>query len=121
MYSTAIAPPADGQSGQAALLLLALTGVLLGGALVLFAFGQALGARGGHQRAVDLAAVAAARAMRDVYPRLFEPELLEDGVPNPLHLELSAYLALARRAALRTAAANGVSAEGVTVSFPGGS
>jgi hypothetical protein len=101
--------------------MLALIGVLLGGGLVLFAFGQALGARGRHQRAVDLAAVAAARAMRDVYPRLFEPELLEHGVPNPLHLELSAYLALARRAAFRTAAANGVAAEGVTVSFPGGS
>jgi hypothetical protein len=109
------------QSGQAALLLLGVVGVLLAGVLVLFAFGQALGWKGHHQRAVDLAAVAAARAMRDVYPRLFEPELLEDGVPNPMHLELPEYLALARRAALRTAAGNGVRAERVAVSFPDGS
>src|SRR5262245_12175025 len=110
----------DRHSGQATLLLLALVGILLASTLVLFAFGQALGAKGRHQRAVDLAAVAAARAMRDVYSRLFEPALLEDAVPNPLHLELDEYLALARRAALRTAVANGVSAEGVTVSFPAG-
>jgi hypothetical protein len=113
-------PVSSRQSGQAALLLLGVVGALLMGAVVLFAFGQALGARGRHQRAVDLAAVAAARAMRDVYPRLFEPELLEHGVPNPLHLELSAYLALARRAALRTAGANGVAPRRVTVSFPEG-
>jgi Putative Flp pilus-assembly TadE/G-like len=108
----------DGRSGQVTLLMLALVGVLLVASLVLFAFGKALGARGRHQRAADLAAVAAARAMRDVYPRLFEPELLEDGVPNPRHLELAEYLAMARRAGLRTVAANGVPPRRVTVSFP---
>ena len=109
------------QSGQAVLLLLGVIGALLVGGLVLFAFGQALGAKGRHQRAVDLAAVAAARAMHDVYPRLFEPALLEDGVADPMHLELSEYLALARRAALRTADANGLEPRRVTVDFPDGS
>jgi hypothetical protein len=47
--------------------------LLLGGVVVFFAFGQALGSKGRHQRAVDLAAVSGAQVMRDLYPRLFEP------------------------------------------------
>ena len=42
--------------GQASLMMLAVVGSLLLGALVLFAFGNALGAKGRHQRAADLAA-----------------------------------------------------------------
>jgi len=53
---------------------------------VLFGFGQALGAKGRHQRAADLAAVSAATKMRDDYPRLFEPVVLANGLPNPRHL-----------------------------------
>jgi hypothetical protein len=53
--------------------MLAVVGALLVGTLVLFAFGNALGAKGHHQRAADLAAVSAAQVMRDLYPRLFEP------------------------------------------------
>jgi Putative Flp pilus-assembly TadE/G-like len=55
----------NGEAGQAALLLLGVLAALLAGAVVLFAFGQALGARGKHQRAADLAAVSAAQVMRD--------------------------------------------------------
>ena len=96
------------EDGQTLLLLLAAVAVLAFGALALGAFGQALGAKGRHQRAADLAAVSAAAAMRDAYPRLFEPAELAPGVPNPRHLTRAAYLELARRAAVRAARRNGV-------------
>jgi hypothetical protein len=106
------------QSGQATLLLLGALAVLLAGTLVLFGFGQALGTRGKHQRAADLAAVSAAQVMRRHYPRLFEPAFLEHGVPNARHLSNAAYLALARAAARRGARSNGVPPAQVTVAFP---
>ncbi len=68
--------------------------LLLGLAVVLFAFGQALGSKGRHQRAADLAAVSAGQVMRELYPRLFEPPVLANGLPNPRHLPLPVYLAL---------------------------
>src|SRR5829696_1448174 len=71
------------ERGQAALLLLGAMAALLVGALFLGAWGMALGARGKHQRAADLAAVSAARAMADAYPRLFEPPVLPDRAPPP--------------------------------------
>jgi hypothetical protein len=43
------------EAGQASLLLLAVVTLLLGLAVVFFAFGSALGSRGRHQRAADLA------------------------------------------------------------------
>ncbi len=72
-----------GQRGQASLTMLAAVGALLAGAVLLFAFGNALGAKGRQQRAVDLAAVSAAQVMRDLYPRLFEPPFLRPGRPQP--------------------------------------
>jgi Putative Flp pilus-assembly TadE/G-like len=84
------------ESGQAALLLLGVLAAILAGTLVLFGFGQALGTRGKHQRAADLAAVSAAQVMRDNYPRLFEPAFLRAGAPNPRHLSTAAYLAPTR-------------------------
>jgi Putative Flp pilus-assembly TadE/G-like len=86
---TAIAP----ERGQALVLVLGLLGALLLGPLVLAAFGEALGAKGRHQRAADLAAISAARAMRDLYARLFEPPYLDSGAPNPRHLSTGAYSA----------------------------
>jgi hypothetical protein len=80
----------QGEAGQAALLLLGLAAALLVGVLVLFAFGQALGAKGKHQRAADLAAVSAGQVMGRLYPRLFEPASLPDGAPNPRHLSTAA-------------------------------
>jgi hypothetical protein len=109
-----------GDSGQASLLLLGVATLLLGLAVVLFAFGSALGSKGRHQRAADLAAVSAGQVMRDLYPRLFEPPVLANGLPNPRHLPLPVYLALVRRAAVRGARRNGVDVSGADVSFPGG-
>jgi Transglycosylase SLT domain/D-alanyl-D-alanine carboxypeptidase len=107
------------ERGQASLLLLGVMAALLAGTLILFGFGQALGARGKHQRAADLAAVSAAQVMRRHYPRLFEPAVLAGGVPNPRHLSNSAFLALARDAALRGARRNGAATARVVVTFPG--
>ena len=108
------------EAGQASLLMLGAATLLLGLAVVFFAFGSALGSKGKHQRAADLAAVSAGQVMRDLYPRLFEPPLLENGLPNPRHLPLPVYLALTRRAAVRGARRNGVEVSGADVSFPNG-
>jgi hypothetical protein len=112
-------PVLRAERGQASILLLGIAFVALAGVVTLGAFGQALGAKGGHQRAADLAAVSAARAMRDAYPRLFEPAWLRPGVPNPRHLERGEYLAIARAAAVRTGAGNGVRVEPRDVRFDG--
>jgi hypothetical protein len=111
--------PSAGERGQAAILLLGVAAVAIAGALILAALGQALGSRGRYQRVADLAAVSAARAMRDAYPRLFEPATLDGGETNPRHLEKVEYLALARAAATRAAAANG-GAAAAAVTFPDG-
>jgi len=105
------------ERGQATILLLGVAFGVIAGVMLLAAFGQALGAKGRHQRAADLAAVSAASAMRDAYPRLFEPPYLRPGVPNPRHLERSEYLALARTAAVRAGARNGVRVEAGDVRF----
>ena len=91
-----------GERGQASLLMLGMVAALLAGALVLFGFGQALGARSKHQRAADLAAVSGGQVMSRSYQRLFEPAVFENGLSNPRHLS---YLALARAAARRAPAA----------------
>jgi hypothetical protein len=111
---------APAERGQASILLLGVIAALVLGAVVLGSFGQALGAKGRHQRGADLAAISAAQAMRDAYPRLFEPPTTEPGVPNPRHLERDEYLAIARAAALRGARRNGLAGAGVEVSFPDG-
>ena len=98
--------------------MLGVVALVLLGAVAVFAFGQALGAKGRHQRAADLAAISAAQVMRDLYPRLFEPAFLEPGVPNPRHLSNAAYLARARAAALRGARRNDVRVRPADVSFP---
>jgi hypothetical protein len=101
------------EGGQAALLLIGLLLAACIGAVVLGGIARAIGARGDLQQAADLGALAAARAMHDAYPRVFEPTT-RDGQ----HLERDEYLRLATRAAKRTASRNG--AKDVSVAFPGG-
>src|ERR671916_3354179 len=108
-----------GQSGQAAVLLLGVVAALFVGTLVLAGFGQALGAKGRHQRAADLAAMSAARVMRTAYPRLFEPAFLAPGVLNPRHLPERRYRALGKAAAVRAAQRNGVRLRAEDVTYPG--
>ncbi len=108
------------QRGQALLLMLGVVAAAIAGTLVLVAFGQALGGKSRHQRAADLAAVSAARAMRDDHSRLFEPTTLGDGLPNPRHLSTAQYLERARSVAVRAAARNDVRISSADVDFPGG-
>jgi hypothetical protein len=97
--------------------------VLVGGlvAVVLGALVFGLVARGGGrearaQRAADLGALAAARAMHDAYSRLFEPVFADHEPPGAHHLGKAEYLALGRTAGARVARANG--AGNVRVAFP---
>jgi hypothetical protein len=106
------------EGGQALVLMVGAMAALMVGALILGAFGQALGARGHEQRAADLAAISAARAMRDAYPRLFEPALLRHGIPNPRHLSVAQYLAIGRAAAVDGAKRNGAALDPKRVIFP---
>jgi hypothetical protein len=109
-------PP--GESGQAlpGALGLALAVVIL--ALALVAIGGGATAKGRAQRAVDLAALSAARSMRDDFPRLFVPALHPDGSPNPAHLARDEYLKRARSWAERAARENGLGQAALEVRFP---
>jgi hypothetical protein len=109
-------PGCAGESGQAAMVLLGLLVAVVLGAVVLGGVARGVGVRGELQSAADLSALAAARAMHDAYPRVFEPPVL-DGVANPRHLERTDYLALGEYAARATAARNG--AHDARVAFPG--
>jgi soluble lytic murein transglycosylase-like protein len=102
-------------SGQAGLLLVAALCAVLLGAAVLGLLAGGASAHGRQQRAADLGALAAARVMHDLRPRLFEPPLIE-GLPNPRRLTRAAYLAEAVSHGEAVARANG--AEAVAVTFP---
>jgi hypothetical protein len=93
--------------GQASVLIVGALAALLVGVLVLGTVARGVAQEAAAQRAVDLAALAGARAMHEATPRLFEPPVI-DGRPNPRHLTRDGYLALARSAADRVAGANGV-------------
>ncbi len=112
-------PARDARSepGQALLLVLGILLAVLVGAVVLGGIAAGVLAHGGRQRAADLAALAAAKAMRDAHHRVFAPPVVA-GRANPEHLPRAAYLALGRRIAAATAGRNG--SERVAVSFPGG-
>lgn len=112
------APRGCGRSehGQAAVLLVGILCAVLFGAMVLGLLAGGVGAKGRQQRAADLGALAAARVMHDLYPRLFEPPLLPDGTPNSRRLERAAYLSAARERGEVVARANG--ARSVVVAFP---
>jgi Transglycosylase SLT domain/D-alanyl-D-alanine carboxypeptidase len=106
------------ENGQALLLALGASFALIAAALALVAIAGAVTGKGRAQRAADLAAISAARSMRDDLPRLLASPRLPSGLPNPLHMEKSAYLARARVAAFEVARANGVDAARLQISFP---
>ena len=101
-------------------MLLALGGALalIAAALALVAIAGAVTGKGRAQRAADLAAISAARSMRDDLPALLAPPTLPNGMPNPAHIDKLVYLARARAAALAAGRENGVAADRLTVSFP---
>ena len=106
------------EEGQALLLALGGVFVLLAGALALVAIAAAVTGKGRAQRAADLAAISAARSMRDDLPRLLAPPTLPNGLPNPRHLPKLLYLQRARGAAGEAAEANGVALARLRISFP---
>ncbi len=87
-------------------------------ALILVAIGGAATAKGRLQRSADLAAISAARSMRDDFGRLFLPATLPTGSPNPAHLSRSDYLDRARESAALAAERNDLDAGLIDVSFP---
>jgi Transglycosylase SLT domain/D-alanyl-D-alanine carboxypeptidase len=107
------------QNGQAApiTLFLALAVVVVGALLAML--GSAATGASRFQRAADLAAVSAARSMRDDHHRLFLPPALPSGVPNPAHLSDSEYRQRATAAAFEAATANGAEEVLTAVTFPG--
>lgn len=106
------------ESGQALILALGGSLALLAAALALVAIAGAVTGKGRAQRAADLIAISAVRSMRDDLARLLAPPRLQDGRPNPEHLEKSLYLARARAAALAAARSNGVDPALVQLDFP---
>ncbi len=106
------------ESGQALILALGGAFALIAAALALVAIAGAVTGKGRAQRAADLAAISAARSMRDDLPRFLSPPALPDGSPNPRHLEKAEYLERAGAAAADAAEANGVEAGDLRVSFP---
>ena len=107
------------QDGQAMIVALGALFVLMVGTSVLFSLGTALAGKGRAQRAADLAALSAARSMKDDLERLLEPATI-DGRPNPYHLSEAQYRARARTAAVMIGRANGARPQPADVTFPGG-
>ncbi len=110
--------PAGGSRGQALPALLGAGLILILAALALAAIGGAATGRGRVQRAADLAAMSAARSMRDDTPRLLAPERLPDGAPNPRHLTRDEFLGRARTAAGDAARRNKVDPARIRIAFP---
>ena len=107
------------QSGQALPAVLGACAVLGGCALVLASIGGAVTGKQRVQRAADLSALSATRAMRDSMPRLLAPARLPDGRLNPRHLSRAAYLREAELAAEVAAERNGVDPRPASHHLPG--
>jgi Transglycosylase SLT domain/D-alanyl-D-alanine carboxypeptidase len=106
------------EDGQALLLVLGASFALIAAALALVAIAGAVTGKGRAQRAADLAAISAARSMRDDLSRLLAPPRLADGRLNPDHMEKAVYLMRARVAASEVARANDVSPARLQALFP---
>lgn len=109
-----------GERGQALPAVLAAVALVLVAALALGAVAGALTGKGRVQRAADLAAISAARSLRDDLPAALAPARLEGGGPNPIHMSLRRYLRRARATARGAAVRNGVDPDRVRISFPPG-
>ena len=109
---------AGSEHGQALPAVLGAGAVIVFSALLLSTIGAAVTGKGRVQRAADLAALSAARSMRDDVPRLSAPPVLPDGTANPRHLTRSEYLERARLEALDAGRRNRVAPGRVRVSFP---
>ncbi len=105
------------QDGQVLPLALGGAFALIAAALALVAIAGAITGKGRVQRAADLAAISAARSMRDDLSRLLSPVRSPDGSLNPGHIEKATYLTRAREAAAAAAKANGVSAARLRIAF----
>jgi Transglycosylase SLT domain/D-alanyl-D-alanine carboxypeptidase/Putative Flp pilus-assembly TadE/G-like len=106
------------ERGQALPALLGAGLILILAALALAAIGGAATGKGRVQRAADLAALSAARSMRDDTPRLLAPATLPDGAPNPRHLSKGEFLVRARFAAVDAAKRNQVDPARLRIAFP---
>jgi hypothetical protein len=111
--------PLGGERGQALPAVLAAALAIVGCALLLAAIGGAVTGKGRVQRAADLAALSAARSMRDDLPRALAPARLPGGAPNPAHMPRPVYLARAEAAALQAARRNRVDPGRLAIDFPG--
>jgi hypothetical protein len=112
------AAQAGPEGGQVLPLAVGACFVLIIGALALVAISGAVTGKGRAQRAADLAAISAARSMRDDLPRLLSPPTLPNGLPNPMHMGKATYLARAGAAAFMAARANGVGVTRLRIGFP---
>jgi hypothetical protein len=108
------------ERGQATILALGACFAILAGTVALVAIAGAVTGKGRAQRAADLAAISAARSMRDALPRLLAPVRLPNGLLNQRHIAKSSYLARARAAAVDAARANGVAPSRLRLVFPDG-
>lgn len=106
------------ERGQALPAMLGAAAIVLIAALALVSIAGALSGKSRLQRAADLAALSAARSLRDDLPRLLSPPVLADGRPNPRHLDKQEYLSRARAAGRVASRANGVGSERVRITFP---
>jgi len=106
------------ESGQALVLALGGCLVLIAAAISLVAIAGAVTGKGRAQRAADLAAISAARSMRDDLARLLSPPRLPNGAPNPSHIEKATYLERARDAAIAVGRQNDVDPSRLRLTFP---
>ena len=109
---------AGGSPGQALPAVLGAGLALIACALILAAIVGAVTGKGRVQRAADLAALSAARSMRDDIPRLLAPARRPDGSANPRHLSRGQYLDRARLAAIDAARRNQVDPARLEIVFP---
>jgi hypothetical protein len=113
-----IARLAAGERAQALPGVIGAAAIVLIAALALVSIAGALSGKSRLQRAVDLAALSAARSLRDDLPRLLSPPLLPEGRPNPRHLGKAEYLRRARAAGRAASLANGVGPDRLLITFP---